>query len=41
MSDKKNLGHNSKKDFLKNPIEGSNIYVFDRIFKEIFFTVMS
>ena len=29
MSEKKNLGHNSKKDFLKNPIEHIDITSFD------------
>ena len=29
MSDKKNLGHNSKKDFLKNPVEHIDITSFD------------
>ena len=29
MSDKKNLGHNSKKDFLKNPVEHIDITKFD------------
>ena len=29
MSDNKNLGHNSKKDFLKNPIEHIDITSFD------------
>ena len=29
MSNKKNLGHNSKKDFLKNPIEHIDITTFD------------
>ena len=29
MSDKKNLGHNSKKDFLKSPIEHIDITSFD------------
>ena len=29
MSDKKNLGHNSKKDFLKNPVENIDITKFD------------
>ena len=28
MSDKKNLGHNSKKDFLKNPVEHIDINIF-------------
>ena len=29
MSDKKNLGHNSKKDFLNNPVEHIDITSFD------------
>ena len=29
MSDQKNLGHNSKKDFLKNPVEHIDITSFD------------
>ena len=29
MSEKKNLGHNSKKDFLKNPVEHIDITSFD------------
>ena len=29
MTDKKNLGHNSKKDFLKNPVEHIDITSFD------------
>ena len=29
MSDKKNLGHNSKKDFLKSPVEHIDITSFD------------
>ena len=29
MSDNKNLGHNSKKDFLKNPVEHIDITSFD------------
>ena len=29
MTDNKNLGHNSKKDFLKNPIEHIDITSFD------------
>ena len=29
MSEKKNLGHNSKKDFLKNPVEHIDITAFD------------
>ena len=29
MSEKKNLGHNSKKDFLKNPVEHIDIKAFD------------
>ena len=29
MSDDKNLGHNSKRDFLKNPIEHIDITSFD------------
>ena len=29
MSDNKNLGHNSKKDFLKNPVEHVDITSFD------------
>ena len=29
MSDKKNLGHNSKKDFLKNPVKHIDITSFD------------
>ena len=29
MSDKKKLGHNSKKDFLKNPVEHIDITSFD------------
>ena len=29
MSEKKNLGHNSKKDFLKNPVEHIDITTFD------------
>ena len=29
MSDHKNVGHNSKKDFLKNPIEHIDITSFD------------
>ncbi len=29
MSDKKNLGHNSKKDFLKKPVEHIDITSFD------------
>ena len=29
MSDQKNLGHNSKKDFLKNPVEHIDITTFD------------
>ena len=29
MSENKNLGHNSKKDFLKNPVEHIDITSFD------------
>ena len=29
MSDKKNLGHNSKKDLLKSPVEHIDITSFD------------
>ncbi len=29
MSDNKNLGHNSKRDFLKNPVEHIDITSFD------------
>ena len=29
MSENKNLGHNTKKDFLKNPIEHIDITSFD------------
>ena len=29
MSDKKNLGHNTKKDFLKKPVEHIDITSFD------------
>ena len=29
MSEKKSLGHNSKKDFLKNPVEHIDITSFD------------
>ena len=29
MSDNKNLGHNSKKDFLKKPVEHIDITSFD------------
>ena len=29
MSDQKNLGHNSKKDFLKKPVEHIDITSFD------------
>ena len=29
MSDTKNLGHNSKKDFLKSPVEHIDITSFD------------
>ena len=29
MSDQKNIGHNSKKDFLKNPVEHIDITSFD------------
>ena len=29
MADKKNLKHNSKKDFLKNPVEHIDITSFD------------
>ena len=29
MPDQKNLGHNSKKDFLKNPVEHIDITSFD------------
>ena len=29
MSNKKNLGHNSKKDFLNNPVEHIDITSFD------------
>ena len=29
MSDKKNLGHNSKKDFLNSPVEHIDITSFD------------
>ena len=29
MSEKKNLGHNSKKDFLKSPVEHIDITSFD------------
>ena len=29
MSKKRNLGHNSKKDFLKNPVEHIDITSFD------------
>ena len=29
MSDKKNLGHNTKKDFLKTPVEHIDITSFD------------
>ena len=30
MSENKNLGHNSKKDFLKNPVEHIDITSFDQ-----------